>query len=132
MVKKQRITNNVLVSLFLLVFLIVSGCGESQKTLPPDNVLIVLNNVKVGYNKEEIDIFCNDFSDIMFTKGFTKRAYLDVIQSLKNKLGEWESEKYLGVNNKDTYTWRVKFKNGKTKLVLVLNDNRKVIGLWFR
>lgn len=43
-----------------------------------------------------MDRFCSDFSDIMFTKDFTKRAYLGVIQGFKKRHGRWESEVYRG------------------------------------
>lgn len=128
---KWRISNKVIVLFHLIIFLMLSVCDKSSKIPPPDSIILVLNNVREGYNKEDVDLFCIDFSDIMFTKGFTKKAYLDVIQGLKKKLGEWESEIYLGID-KGAYTWRVKFKNGKAKLVLVLNNDQQVIGLWFR
>lgn len=131
MMNKWRISNKIIIFFHLIIFLMLSMCDKPSKIPPPDTVILVLNNVREGYNKEDVDRFCNDFSDIMFTKGFTKKAYLDVIQGLKKRLGEWESEIYLGID-KGAYTWRVKFKNGTAKLVLVLNNDWQVIGLWFR
>jgi hypothetical protein len=87
--------------------------------------------VREGFNQEDIDRFCKDFSAIMFTEGFTKKAYLDVIQGLKQRYGTWESEVYRG-EDKGAHIWRVQFSRGKAKLVLVLNNNGQVIGLWFR
>ena len=84
----KRNLNNIIVLIPTFVLLILSGCRIRPKTPPPDIVLTVLNNVREGYNKEDMDQFCNDFSDIMYTKGFTKNVYLDITQDLKKKLGE--------------------------------------------
>ncbi len=127
----KRNLNNIIVLIPLIVLLILSGCRIRPKTPPLDRVLTILNNVREGYNKEDMDQFCNDFSDIMYTRGFTKNVYLDITQDLKKKLGEWESEIYHGEEN-GVYTWQVKFQKGKTKLILVLDNNLQVTGLWFR
>jgi hypothetical protein len=130
--KKIRVfLQKIRLVLFLTVLLLLFGCEKPAKEPPPQSVLDVLDNVRTGYNNEDSEIFCKDFSDIMFTKGFTKKAYLDVIQGLKNKLGLWESEIYLGEKD-GVYSWRLTFEKGKTKLVLVLNDEGGVTGLWFR
>jgi len=131
MIKRYRILNSTVVLLPLVIFLTLSGCERPSKVPPSESALIVLESVKEGYNKQDADIFCKDFSDIMFTKGFTKKAYLDLIQGLKNQFGEWKSEIYLG-EDRGVYKWRVKFKDGKSKLVLVFNNDQKIIGLWFR
>lgn len=124
-------SQKVIVILFFSVLLLLLGCEKPAEEPPPEGVLDVLGNVRAGYNDEDEELFCGDFSDIMFTDGFTKKAYLDVIQGLKNKLGLWESEIYLG--EKDAvYSWRVTFEKGNTKLVMVLNDSGGVTGLWFR
>ena len=130
MVKRGNFTGMVIVSLFI-ISLLISGCERASSIPPPESALAVVQNVREGYNAEDVDLFCNDFSDIMFTKGFTRRAYLDVIQGLRKKFGAWESEVYLG-EEKGAYIWRVKFETGRAKLVLVFNDSWQVIGLWFR
>lgn len=131
MVIRKEHSIQVMVALFLSFLLFLLGCEKPAEEPPPNNVLEVLDNVRAGYNNEDPELFCKDFSDIMFTDGFTKKAYLDVIQGLKNKLGLWESEIYLG--EKDAvHSWRVTFEKGNTKLVLVLNDRGGVTGLWFR
>jgi hypothetical protein len=128
---KRVIAKYNIVILLCSCFLIISGCERPAKTPPSDSVLLVLENVREGFNQEDVDRFCKDFSAIMFTKGFTKKAYLDVIQGLKQRYGAWESEVYRG-EDKGAHIWRVQFSRGKAKLVLVLNNDGQVIGLWFR
>ncbi len=131
MAKDWRALDHVIAVSLSIACLMLSGCGRPSKTTPPNSVLSALKNVREGYDKEDMDLFCKDFSDIMFTQGFTKQAYLDVVQGLKRKLGEWKSEAYLGEDN-GVHTWRAEFTNGKAELVLVLNNDSRVTGLWFR
>ena len=128
---KRRIPVGVIVVLPVVMLLTLTSCERASSVPPPANAAGVLKNVRDGYNKEDADLFCGDFSDIMFTKGFTKQAYLDVIQGLKMKYGTWDSEMYLG-EEIGVHTWRVKFNEGDAKFVLVLNKEGKVTGLWFR
>lgn len=90
-----------------------------------------MEGIKAGYNAEDKQKFCADFADIMFTKGFTEDAYLDVVRELKHKYGDWKSETYLGLDER-AHEWRVQMEKGKLKLILVLNEESKVTGLWFR
>jgi hypothetical protein len=92
MVNKGRIVKYIIVLLPFIILLITSGCERPAKTPPPNSVFPVLENVREGYNLEDADRFCKNFSAIMFTEGFTKKAYLDVIQGLKQRHGGWESE----------------------------------------
>ena len=122
----------ILSGFMVLLFAIVAiNCERQPVAPPPEAVLLVLDTIRSGYNKQDAELFCKDFSAIMFTKGFTKNAWLDVIKELKKKLGEWKAEKYLGQEN-EVYTWRVQFDKGKTKCVIVLNEEFRVTGLWFR
>jgi hypothetical protein len=73
MAGKRGIARYSIVSLFLTVFLIISGCERFAKTPPPDSVLLVLKNVREGYNQEDVDRFCKNFSAIMFTEVLPKR-----------------------------------------------------------
>jgi len=109
----------------------VAGCERPSDTPPPGHARAAMEKVKQGYASEDMEVFCAGFADIMFTSGFTKQAYLDVVHGLKKKLGAWQSEAYLG-EKKGTFTWRVTFSDGSAKLVLVLDDDAHVIGLWFR
>jgi len=111
--------------------LIAASCDRQSKTPPPDDALRVMSGIKAGYNAEDKEGFCADFADIMFTKGFTKNAYLDVIRQLKQKYGGWESETYLGFFRGE-HTWKVTMEKGSLKLILILNEESKVTGLWFR
>jgi len=117
-------------ALFLLVAFL-PACDRASKTPPPEDVLRVMSNIKAAFNAEDIDKFTADFGAIMFTQGFTKDAYLDVIQQLKRKYGNWESETYLGETSGE-YAWRLKMEKGSLKLILVLSKEHRVIGLWFR
>jgi hypothetical protein len=54
-----------------------------------------------------------------------------MMKKVKQKLGAWGSEVYLG-NEGDVYTWRATFEKGKVKCVIVLDEGSKVTGLWFR
>lgn len=111
--------------------LLIASCERASRTPPPEDALRVMQGIKAGYNAEDSELFCADFSDIMFTKGFTKGAYLDVIQSVKSKYGNWDSETYLGFFRGE-HVWRVKLEKGTLKLILILNRQNKVTGLWFR
>ncbi|NLG27118.1 MAG: hypothetical protein GX557_04365 [Chloroflexi bacterium] len=106
------------------------GCGGTPEP-PPDEALAVLGNVRSGYNAEDMALFCADFDDVMFDAGHTPETYLQTTQQLKAQLGAWESDEYLGAEDNE-YTWRVTFAKSKAKLLLVLNEDRRVIGLWFR
>ncbi|TET21220.1 MAG: hypothetical protein E3J78_04130 [Candidatus Cloacimonadota bacterium] len=121
-----------LIAFIMLFFTIaVINCERQPVAPPPEAVLLVLDTIRSGYNEQDAELFYKDFSAIMFTKGFTKDAWFDVIKELKQKLGEWKAQKYLG-EEKGAYTWRVQFDKGKTKCVIVLNEEFRVTGLWFR
>jgi len=109
----------------------VVACEQAPKEPPPESAARVMEDIKAGYNAEDKEKFCADFADIMFTKGFTEDAYLDVIRELKHKYGDWKSETYLGLDER-AHEWRVQMEKGKLKLILVLNEESKVTGLWFR
>ncbi len=110
---------------------VLAGCARPSATPAPEDALRVLANVREGYNASDAESFCQDFAPIMFTRGFTKAAYLDVVKGLQRKLGQWVSEVYLGEKD-GVYTWRASFEKGRAKVVLVLDDEWKVTGLWFR
>jgi hypothetical protein len=124
---------NVLIGFFVLICLMVAcaGCQKPSETPPPGYVLNIMERIKDGYNNEDVDLFTGDFADIMFTKGFTREAWRDMIRKVKQKLGAWQSEVYLG-NEGDVYTWRGTFEKGRVKCVIVLNEENQVTGLWFR
>ena len=115
----------------LLGILVVASCERASEKPPPEQALRVMSGIRAGYNAEDSELFCADFADIMFTQGFTKDAYLDVIQELKRKYGGWEGETYLG-EVRGEYAWRLTMEKGSLKLILILNRQGKVTGLWFR
>jgi predicted small lipoprotein YifL len=113
----------------LIAVLALAGCGP--KAPPPDEVLPVLEHVRAGYNAEDMELFCADFGEVMFSGGFTRETYLQTVQQVKAQLGAWQSEAYLGAQDNE-YTWRVTFAQAKAKLLLVMDADWRVIGLWFR
>lgn len=115
----------------LLAMAAAAGCARPSATPAPEAAQTVLGHVRDGYASQKADTLCQDFAAIMFTKGFTKQAYLNVIQRLHQQLGAWVSETYMGEKT-DVYTWRVKFEKGAANLVIVLSPEGKVTGLWFR
>jgi hypothetical protein len=120
------------VLLCIAVFIgLLAGCERASKTPPPDDVLVILQHIKDGYNNEKVELLTTDFADIMFSKGFTKDVWLETLKKIKEKLGRWESETYLGEKD-NVYTWRGSFEKGKVKCVVVLDAQGKVSGLWFR
>lgn len=129
-VKYKRLGRALLAVAVMLVFSL-SACDKLSAQPPPESANTVMLSVKDGYNNEDMDKFCGDFSDIMFTQGFTRQAYLDVVQGLKKKFGTWQSERYLGMKD-GAYLWRLQFAEGRAKLVLVQNNTGRVTGLWFR
>lgn len=123
---KRMLSVCVVISLLLLL-----GCEKPSSSPPPENVLTIMQHIKEGYNNEDVDLLTSDFADIMFTKGFTKEAWRDTMKKIKQKLGGWKSEEYLG-EKENVYTWRGTFEKGKVKCVIVLNEDGRVSGLWFR
>lgn len=117
--------------LAFITALAFASCDRPSKTPPPESAVRVMEGIKAAYNAENKQRFCADFADIMFTKGFTEDAYLDVIRELKHKYGDWNSETYLGLDER-AHEWRVQMEKGKLKLILILNEESKVTGLWFR
>lgn len=102
----------------------------ATKTVPPD-AQAAMENIKAGYNEMDTDKLTRDFGAIMFTQGFTKEAYAEVMDNLHQKLGNWVSEEF--VSGKDgAYTWRGKFEKGSAQVVIVLTTEGKVTGLWFK
>lgn len=120
-----------LVCCLLCVVMIFGGCDKPAATPPPTEVLEIMQRIKNGYNSEDVELLTSDFSEIMFTKGFTIEEWRSTMKKIKKKLGDWQSEVYLGVED-NVYTWRATFEKGKVKCVIVLNENNKVSGLWFR
>jgi hypothetical protein len=106
------------------------GCAKEVEPAPAE-ALAVLGNVRSGYNAEDMALFCADFDDVMFGSGYTPDTYLQTTQQLKAQLGAWKSEEYLGAKDNE-YSWRVTFDKSKAKLLLVLNEDWRVVGLWFR
>ena len=123
----------VALGLVLTIFLALAlcGCEAASKTPPPDEMLVVLEHVRTGYQTEDMDLLTADFDAIMFSEDYTLDTYLATVWTLNEQLGEWRSEVYLGVED-DVYTWRVTFSKRKAKLVLVMDADWKVTGLWFR
>ena len=109
----------------------IFACERASKEPPPENVARVMESIKTAYNTEDKEKFCSDFADIMFTGGFTKDAYLDVIREIKRKRGDWKSETYLGLDDR-AHVWRVQAEKGRLKLILIVNEDSRVTGLWFR
>lgn len=115
---------------------LASGCQRPSSTPPPPEAAGAMASIKDGYNREDTTAFCRDFHGVMFSGGFTTQRYLEVNRMLKGKLGEWLSETYLGQKphgqDMKVHQWRVRFQKGGMKLVLVLDREAKVTGLWFR
>jgi hypothetical protein len=117
--------------LTILSMVLIVGCEKPAETPPPEHVLEIMHHIKDGYNNEDVKLLTSDFADIMFAKGFSEEAWRDTMKKIKKKLGTWKSEVYLGEKD-DVYTWRGTFEKGKVKCVIVLNEDGRVSGLWFR
>jgi hypothetical protein len=102
----------------------------STELAPPD-AQAAMENIKAGYNEMDADKLTADFGAIMFTQGFTKEAYAEVVDNLHQKLGLWESEEFVSEDS-GAYTWRGKFEKGSAQVVIVLTTEGKVTGLWFK
>jgi hypothetical protein len=102
----------------------------STETAPAD-AQAAMENIKAGYNEMDADKLTADFGAIMFTQGFTKEAYAEVVDNLHQKLGLWESEEFVSEDS-GAYTWRGKFEKGSAQVVIVLTTEGKVTGLWFK
>ena len=114
----------------------LAGCERPSPVPPPAAAQAVMEHVKLGYNNEDMAALCGDFDGSMFGSGFTRERYLAVCQQIRQAMGDWRSEVYLGQepygHDKVIYKWRMTFAKGNLKLVLVLNDQDKVTGLWFK
>ncbi len=116
--------------------LMAIGCQRPSSVPPPPEAAWAMASIKQGYNAEDTAALCRDFHGIMFSGGFTTQRYLEVNRMLKDRLGEWRSEAYLGHKpygqEMTVHQWRVDFQRGRMRLVLVLDREAKVTGLWFR
>lgn len=122
--------------LALAVLMPSIGCERPSPTPPSEDAARSMFSIKDGFNREDTSAFCRDFHGIMFSGGFTTQRYLEVNKMLRGGLGDWISEAYLGQKphgqDMTVHEWRVKFQKGGMKLVLVLDRDGKVTGLWFR
>ncbi len=127
---------NIALMLSTMLLAALPGCERPSPAPPPQAAAEIMSSIKQGFNAGDTVAFCRDFSEIMFTGGFTRAKYLEVSRTLQAALGAWESEVYLGQEQKEgglaVHSWRAKFQRGRLKLVLVLNPEGKVAGLWFR
>jgi hypothetical protein len=120
----------VLFATFALAAALIA-CKQTPQEPPSDRVVQVMEGIKAAYNADDVEAFTADFGDIMFTQGFTKGAYHDVMDGLMQRCGTWESENYAGYRD-GAYIWRAKFEKTSLNVVLVLNSDGQVTGLWFR
>ena len=114
------------VSLTLLLTLCFAGCAGE----PPAGSDVVLTNLRVGFNDEDVDQYCENFSEAVFGMGHTKGDYLGEIREYKRELGEWLTEKYKG-NKENNYSWRVRFQYGELDLKLVFDDKMQIAGIYW-
>ena len=114
----------------LLLSVGVAGCEKASDTPPPEAAQAAFDHVREGYTKEDAVLLTQDFAAIMFT-GRAAESYLEVVSGLKERFGEWGEAVYLGAED-NQYTWRVSFDEAKLKVLIVLDEDERVSGLWFR
>ncbi len=113
------------------LFITIIACQRAPKEPPPARAVQVMQDIKAAYNAGDVEAFTADFGDIMFTQGFTKGAYHDVMDGLMQRCGKWESEAYTGFKD-GANIWRAKFEKTSLNVVIVLNSDGQVTGLWFK
>ena len=129
---KRLLRITIVVLTCLLLALAAAGCGgeEASDEPPPPAAQAAFDHVRAGYGSEDAAVFTQDFAEIMFTDR-TAEDYLDVVSQLKTALGAWGDEAtYLGAED-GAHSWRVRFEKGTPRVVIVLDEEEKVSGLWF-
>jgi hypothetical protein len=132
----QRIGARIAVALAVLAagFLAagaVVGCSRAPVDPPPPAVQAIYERIREGYRQRNADTFTQDFAEVMFARQGPE-GYMDVVDTLKSRFGEWgDEETYLGADN-DTHTWRVRLGRNLIRVVIVLDEDDRVQGLWFR
>ncbi len=121
----------VLVCILLAMALLGCGGETASDEPPPAAAQAAYDHVREGYQEEDAAVFTQDFGEVMFTDR-SAEDYLEVVDQLKTALGDWGDEAtYLGVED-GAHSWRVTFEKGKPMVVIVLDEEDRVSGLWFR
>ncbi|NLD41937.1 MAG: hypothetical protein GX657_00435 [Chloroflexi bacterium] len=120
----------VLCAAMLLLAVGLAGCEKASDTPPPEAAQAAFDHVREGYTQEDAALFTQDFAEVMFA-GHDAEWYLGVVRDLKERFGAWGEAVYLGAQDSQ-YTWRVSFDKGKLKVLIVLDEDERVSGLWFR
>ncbi len=126
-IKRSRTLWGVLVVLpMLLGLVLLAGC---TKTMPEEYHMIIAN-LKEGFNDEDIDLFCADFMEMMYTSK-SGMDYLQMIRANRKEHGMWKTEKYKGKIGEE-HIWKIKCIKGSQTLALVINHENEIISLSFR
>ena len=119
----------------LLTIPVLSGCSTVREYSDPmtENILTALNN-------EDYSNFSKDFDDSM-KQEITEENFGDFIAAVDEQFGDYKagSKKFLGFNYSNgvnTVEYNAEFtKAGEIKVQVIIkkiNDQMKVIGLWFK
>lgn len=110
----------------LFSILVLAGCAGE----PPAGSEKIIENLRTGFNDEDADQYCENFSETIFGMGHTKGEYLGQIREFKREYGTWLTEKYKGGKD-NIHKWRVDFKFGKMDLKLVLSSDMQVNDIYW-
>jgi len=109
---------------------VLAACARPSDTPPPEEAQRAYDHIREGYTAGDPAVLTQAFAEIMFT-GRTVESYGEVIEQLKAQLGEWGEGVYYGEDD-GQHTWQVTFEKGKARVLIVLDDEGRVTGLWFR
>jgi len=123
------------VAIILIALPIFTGCGEVAQFSDP-----ITENILISINKADYAGFSKDFDETMKAE-LTEATFPDFLAQINGVIGNYKegSKKIVGVSIKNdltTATYTADFEKAEDSSVEVtfkkINDQMKVVGLWFK
>ena len=123
------------VAIILIALPIFAGCGKVAQFSDP-----ITENILISMNKADYAGFSKDFDETMKAE-LTEATFPDFLAQINGVIGNYKegSKKIVGVsieNDLTTATYTADFEKAEDSSVEVtfkkINDQMKVVGLWFK
>ena len=123
------------VAIILIALPIFTGCGKVAQFSDP-----ITENILISINKADYAGFSKDFDETMKAE-LTEATFPDFLAQINGVIGNYKegSKKIVGViieNDLTTATYTADFEKAEDSSVEVtfkkINDQMKVVGLWFK